>query len=233
MYVRFRERNDRLVVSILETRRVAGQTKKEHVASLGSVPHNPTVDDRIAFWQSLHQRLNRLSNRIDAANQAKILGEVHARIPMVMLDEQRSIQLRNSETDEKFWSAIYDMNEAQIKGHEKLIATAQQKIAEFKTSAERASAKMNSAKGRVEKIKKGENVEGGLGKPFTLEDMIRILREEGCTKREFEEMLILAEYFTEDEIHELSWEMVEFMDRSRLKVIRAFLEKKYLRAPKK
>jgi hypothetical protein len=67
----------RLQVSVVETRWSGGKVRHEHVASLGSVPH---------------ERLARLANRIDAAAQAKILAAVHARVPMVTVDEQRALQ---------------------------------------------------------------------------------------------------------------------------------------------
>jgi hypothetical protein len=64
---------------VVETRWHASEVKHEQVASLGSVPHEPTVPERIAFWTQLHERLARLANRVDAAAQAKILGAVHAK----------------------------------------------------------------------------------------------------------------------------------------------------------
>jgi hypothetical protein len=41
----------------------------------------PSVKDRIAFWKRLHDRLAKLSNRLNATAQAKLVGDVHARIP--------------------------------------------------------------------------------------------------------------------------------------------------------
>ena len=65
----------------------------EHIAGLGSVPTPPEVVDRIAIWQVLHQQLARLTNRVDAMAQAKIMSAVHARIPMVTADELRGLLL--------------------------------------------------------------------------------------------------------------------------------------------
>src|SRR5215208_4526979 len=100
MFVRFRQTKYRLQVSLVETRRVGGKVRHEHVAGLGSVELPLSVEGRLAFWQRLHQRLGRLSNRIGASAQAKILGDVHTRIPMVTADEQRALQLENAEADE-------------------------------------------------------------------------------------------------------------------------------------
>jgi hypothetical protein len=90
MFVRFRQAR-RLQVSLIETRRISGKVRHEHVASLGAVDVLPTVADRAAFWQGVYERLSKLSNRIDAAAEGKILGQVHARIPMVTIEELRAL----------------------------------------------------------------------------------------------------------------------------------------------
>ena len=87
MFVRFRQTRHRLQLSLAETRRIDGRVRHEHIASLGSIENSPTTRARIAFWQLLHERLAKLSNRIDPATQGRILGAVHAQIPMVTPDE--------------------------------------------------------------------------------------------------------------------------------------------------
>jgi hypothetical protein len=109
MFVRFRQSRNQLQLSLLETRRVAGKVVQGHVASLGSIIVPPAIADRVAFWQKLHERLARLSDRIDAEAQGKILGAVHARAPMVTIEEIRALQLENAETDERFWSQLQDI----------------------------------------------------------------------------------------------------------------------------
>jgi hypothetical protein len=37
------------------------------------------------------------------------LGEVHARIPMVAVQEIRGLQVKNVEADERFWESLRDM----------------------------------------------------------------------------------------------------------------------------
>jgi hypothetical protein len=103
MFVRFRQSTQRLQLSLVETRRVGGKVCQEHVAALGSILTPPSVSDRITFWQRLHQRLGNLSNRVDTAAQAAILGAVHARVPMVTLDEQRAVKLENAKADMRLW----------------------------------------------------------------------------------------------------------------------------------
>jgi hypothetical protein len=47
MFVRFRESTHRLQVSLVETRRLGGGVRHEHIASLGSIANKPSVADRI------------------------------------------------------------------------------------------------------------------------------------------------------------------------------------------
>lgn len=102
MFPRFHQAPSRLQVSLRESRRIGGKPRCEHIASLGSIPKPMTTADRVAFWARLHQRLAKLSNRIGAEEQGKILGAIHARIPMVTIDELRTLQREKSVADEKF-----------------------------------------------------------------------------------------------------------------------------------
>jgi hypothetical protein len=101
MFARFRPSPYWLQVSIVETRRVGGRVRHEHIASLGSIETPLSVANRVAFRQRVHERLAKLSNRIDPATQGKIRGDIHSRIPMVTPDEQRGLQLENAEADER------------------------------------------------------------------------------------------------------------------------------------
>jgi hypothetical protein len=105
-FVRFRQTPSRLQVSLVEERRVGGKVRHEHIASLGSILVPATIADRVAFWRLLHERLAKLSNRIGADEQGKILGAIHARIPMVTIDELRTLQRENAQADEKFWAGL-------------------------------------------------------------------------------------------------------------------------------
>jgi hypothetical protein len=139
------------------------------------------VEDRLAFWQRLHERLAKLSNRVDATAQAKILSDIHIRIPTVTLDEQRALQLRNAEADERFWSSVHDLNEEKVEGHKQLVATAERTIVEGQAEMAKAAEVRDTAKARRECLERGENVSGGLGKPLTREDVDRIFRQAGRT----------------------------------------------------
>src|SRR4051812_25505154 len=132
MFVRFRQTQTRLQVSLIETRRVNGKPRHEHLASLGAVALAPTVADRIGFWSRLHERLAKLSNRVDTAATGKTMAKVHAKVPMVTPDEQRALQLENAKQEAAQWSAISGIVDAEVSGgalliehHQAVIATAQ------------------------------------------------------------------------------------------------------------
>jgi hypothetical protein len=172
MFVRFRQTEHRLQVSLVETRRVDSKVRHEHVAGLGSVEVPPTVMARLAFWQRLHERLAKLSNRIDAATQGKVLGDIHARIPMVTLDEQRALQLVNAEADERFWTGFKDLNEEAATGHKALSVNAERTAASQQARASDAAANAVAARDRAERIKRGEDVPGGIGKPVDIDAVL-------------------------------------------------------------
>jgi hypothetical protein len=193
MFVRFREIGQRLQVSLVETRRIGGKVRHEHIASLGSVPSPASVADRVGFWGRLHQRLGQLSNRIDAEMQAKIFGAVHAHIPMATPDEQRAVQLENAEEDARHWSSMRDMHADTVEGHKGLIATAERAIATGEAGAAKAESHAHKARDRVERIKRGEDVPGGLGKPMTREEWEAELIAAGFTRRDLRRMYRLNE----------------------------------------
>jgi hypothetical protein len=93
MFVRFRETPYGLAMSLVETRRENGKVGHEHVASLGSIETPLSVAARIEFWRGLHERLAQLANRLDVETRGKVMGAVHARVPMVTSDEQHALQL--------------------------------------------------------------------------------------------------------------------------------------------
>jgi hypothetical protein len=191
MFVRFRQSGDRLQVSLVETRRVDGRVRHQHVASLGSLPSRPSVADRIEFWAKLHDRLAKLSNRI--GDPGKILGQVHARIPIATIDEQRRLQLDNANEDLRHWSALQGMHAATASDHKGLIARAERVAADSEAAAAEASANAQRAKYRVERIERGEDVPGGLSKPLTYEDVVAALREAGWTDADLRRASRLAQ----------------------------------------
>src|SRR5262249_20428346 len=152
-----------------------------------------SVAGRIAFWQRANDRLGKLSNRIAPALQGKVRGELHARIPMVTPAEQRALQLANAEADAEFWTGVQDLHASKAADQKALVATVQRDRASGEGSAAEAAANATRAKERVERIGRGEDVQGGLGKPHTREDFERILRGAGFTDRDIQHCCDLAE----------------------------------------
>jgi hypothetical protein len=187
MFIRFRETQSRLQVSVVETRRV--KVRHEHIAQLGSVPVPPSIADRIAFWKRLSERLAKLSNRIDAEAQAKIISDIDARIPIVTLDEMQQLKIENAEAEERVWSSIHAMEEEQVGGQKKLMAEVERAIAVGSEAMNDAAARIADAKDRAERLRKGEDVPGGLGKP---KDKERILRNAGWTTADIRHRELLA-----------------------------------------
>jgi hypothetical protein len=161
MFVRFRQTQTRLQVSLIRTHRVDGKVRHEHVAMLGTVDAPPSVAERLAFWQRLHERMAKLDNRVDAATQAKLYADIHARIPMVTPDEQRTLQLDNARVDEQTWSSLADLHAATGSDHERMIAKAEQAKAAAATEQAKAAAAAEQAKDRIARIERGEDVDGG------------------------------------------------------------------------
>jgi hypothetical protein len=191
MFVRIRQTKRKLQFTVAETRRVDGKVRHEHVASLGSIGIPQTVAARIAFWAALYGRLAKLGNRIDPETQAKILGAIHAKVPMVTPDEQRGLQIENAEADERLWSGLRDVHADQIEGHKALVAKAQTTIASATSEMTHAGQKAAVAKERIEKLKNGENLSGGLSKSTT--GFEKILRDAGWTKADLRHARELAE----------------------------------------
>ena len=191
MFVRFRQAGHKLQTSLIETRRVDGKVRHEHIASLGSIILPPSVADRITFWQRLHDRLVKLANRIDPEMHGKVLGAVHDRVPMVTADEQRALQLENAKADAQFWDRMADMHAGTAADHKGLAARAERTAAEGEVERAKAAEHAARAKERVQRIERGENVEGGLGKQQI--DICAILREAGWTKADFKRARILNE----------------------------------------
>jgi hypothetical protein len=173
MFVRFRQGQYRLQLSLVETRRVAGKVRHEHIASLGSIGDPPSTGGRVAFWRRLHERLAKLGNRIDPAILGKILGDVHARVPMVTLEEMQALKLEGAEAHERFWSGVRDMHEGTAEGRKVLVATVERTIATSQAAAAEAADKAAQAKDRAERLKKGEDVPGGVDKPLTRADFLK------------------------------------------------------------
>jgi hypothetical protein len=150
----------------------------------------PATDaDRVAFWVRLHERLAKLSNRIDPEAQGKILDDAHARVPMVTVDERRALQLDAARTDAQQRAALRVMLAEQADGHEKTAAHATAKPAASKAVAEIVDRDAKRAQEHVEAIERGESVEGAADKPDDLRAELRAL---GATDADLRHCLLLA-----------------------------------------
>jgi hypothetical protein len=208
----------------MHTRRVAGKIQNEHIAGLGTVDADVSVRERIAFWTELPGRLARLANRVGPDDHPKIYSALHARIPMVTPDEQRTVQEENAKDGERFWGAIRNLNASSAEEHKGLIARAERKIAEQTASAAKAAERANEAKERLERLERGESVSGGLGKRLDFE---KLMREAGVTSLLKKRAELLASLTAEEFESFLKKKDVGFeamdkaMDREARQILRA------------
>jgi hypothetical protein len=189
MFARFHQTPLRLQVSLRESRRIGGKPRCEHIASLGSIAEPMTTAGRVAFWARLHQRLAKLANRIGADEQGKILGAVHARIPMVTIDELRALQRENAEADARLWTGLQDMSAEMATGQRGLAALVSQRAADSEAMAQDAAEKAAAAKDRLSRLAKGEDVVEGLGKRENFE---KVLMDAGWTRDDIRHSIELA-----------------------------------------
>ena len=100
---------------------------------------------------------------------------------MVTIDELRALQRENAEADEKFWTGLQGMNTELAEGHKEVAAKSARLAADAEAGATAAAEKASVAKDQIVRLTKGEDVSGGLGKPMTLKDYEKILRDAGWT----------------------------------------------------
>ena len=183
MFVRSRQQGHRLQASLMQSRRAAGKVRTEHVGALGSVDAAGSVRERVAFWAKVHDRLAALGNRVSADEHPKILGALHSRIPMPTLEDIRAVQDETFADDERFWGSMEDMNASHIEGLRGHIALADSKIAAVEPEVAKAAEKVEVARNKRERLKRGESVAGGLRKGQI--DADAILRAASWTPRDF------------------------------------------------
>ena len=105
---------------------------------------------------------------------------------MVTPDEQRAVQEESFKDDERFWGSMQDMNASHIEGLKGHIALAEAKIATMEPEVAKAAEKVEVARTKIEKLKRGKSVSGGLGKQQI--DPVAILKAAGWTPRDFRRM---------------------------------------------
>jgi hypothetical protein len=158
MFVRFRQSERRLQASLVETRRDGGRVRHAHLASLGSIRLALSVADRMAFWTSLHERLARLDNRLDASARFAILEAVHARVPMVTPEEQQAEQLARAEADARFWMMMDERQDGLIEQAAAMRAGSERMTADANAEKARLSVSVAASRARLARAEAGDTV---------------------------------------------------------------------------
>jgi len=107
---------------------------------------------------------------------------------MVTAEEQGAVQEENFKDDARFWETMRDMGAASVEEHKALIARAETKIAEETPRVADADEKVEAAKSRLEKLKRGESV-SGLDKKF---DVVAAMKAAGWTPSMMRHARLLA-----------------------------------------
>ena len=117
----------------------------------------------------------------------------------------------------QFWDRLADANGATASDHEGLIATAETARASAAAEAAKAVEQATRAKDRITRIERGENVDGGLGKPTTFADLIKA----GFTKTEIERLMQLSQVIDVYGFDFAKQVIVEARDHAERKMVRA------------
>ena len=87
MFVRFRPVGRRLMISLVETRRLGRKVRSETITNLGSIALGEPIPlrERIGFWQQLGGRFHDLAarrpNRVSAEQRRNAIDAIYRRIP--------------------------------------------------------------------------------------------------------------------------------------------------------
>ena len=122
---------------------------------------------------------------------------------MTTIEEIRALQLENAETDERIWQGLAEMQTGQAEGNRQLATAAERKAAEAQTVAEQANTSAKAAKERIERLKRGEAVAGGLGKPINVERLMREARMTAADIKRARQTTLIAELGGEPAFQEL------------------------------
>lgn len=155
MFIRFRQRNDRLYVLLCETQRINGAVRQYQRANLGVVGINEqsravAFKERFNLWTALHEEVGRLGIPEDVAG--KLMDALNARIPLPTQEQQGAGQLENAEGDLRFWNDEKKYNGRQIATYRELIAHAEQCIAEHQEADKKADENRAKAADEVTKL---------------------------------------------------------------------------------
>jgi hypothetical protein len=221
MFARFHQTPSRLQVSLRESRRVGGKPCSGHIASLESIAEPMTIAGRVEFYRRASERFARLANRIGADDKKKIAAALRTRIPPVTDDDIRTVQRENAEADEKLWSGLRGMNAEMAEGHKKIAAESASIADAAEAQANAAAEKAAVAKDRIERLAKGEDVKGGLGKPMTRKALLKAAGVSESFMRHCERVSSLGDVLFEEFVQA----GIEGMHRGSKSAERKFLRK--------
>jgi hypothetical protein len=176
----------RAAMQLVETRRLDGKVRYEQVASLGSVPRSPSVGDRLAFWRRVYEQLAELADRINAETQGQIISALHSRVPIVTPNEQRALRVRPrphgaEKATRRQRAEERPQNEAPRPPSS---GTAADSPLPFPLNPALPTMENNGVQPaedaalgneQMMQAERGENVEGGVGRPTTAEEFRTIL----------------------------------------------------------
>jgi hypothetical protein len=188
MFIRFRQTKSTLQATLLVGRRVAGRVRHEQLASLGSIKLAQTIDGREGFWRELHATLARLGNRVPGEEQAKIMGQVHGRIPLVTADERREHEIGLAEREQRLWDGMRELLAERASGLADMASRASADGEEARKSAEDAGTRAVAATDRIDRWRRGD-ASVLRGQEVDLE---KILRDAGWTTADIDHALVVA-----------------------------------------
>jgi hypothetical protein len=186
MLVRFRQTAAGLQCSLVETRRIDGKVRYEQVASLGSVSRSPSVGDRLAFWRRVYEQLAELADRIDAETQGQIISAVHSRVPIVTPNEQRALRVRphpheaekaprRQRAEERPQNEAPKPPSSGTAADSPLPFPLNPALPTMENNGVQPAEDAALGNEQMMQAERGENVEGGVGRPTTVEEFRTIL----------------------------------------------------------
>jgi hypothetical protein len=180
MHIRSRLHHRRLQISLIDTRRIDGRVRQEHVAALGSVPPDMSVQDRVAFWTKLHPRLSRLDNRLDPSTRARIMGELHKIVPMVPPDAAIAGKVETAKRNVKTSTAPREMFQATINEQKAMLVKLQRDIAAGEAHVAEMADAVKRDEDKLSRLEAGEDVP--VAKELDAAAIRALLKEVGWTR---------------------------------------------------
>jgi hypothetical protein len=154
----------RLLVALIENRRIDGKVRQEHIADLGSIaghllpgfyPDGPPADDRWhyasllerhEYWLKVDELMLRLANRVSAEAVELIVARIEDRIPRPTGgDDQRMFDLIQWKQAARGAQHFYRCANREIERHERTLVKTQRELVEARKSADALSTEMVKA----------------------------------------------------------------------------------------